>query len=69
MSVPPTGDPAPREAWDIFRRTLAFVIGLIIVLFGLLDECPRVGAIAIGLLLMGVFTVPEALGIVGKPKG
>ena len=61
-------DPPAREHWDVFRRTIAFVIGLVIVFFGLVDECPRVGAIAIGLLLMGVFTVPEALGIVGKPK-
>jgi hypothetical protein len=60
------GSAAPSEHWDIFRRTLAFVIGLLIVLMGLLDECPRLGAIGVGLLLMGVFTVPEALGMIGR---
>jgi hypothetical protein len=49
---------------DAFRRTLAFIVGLAIVVAGLMHECPRIAAIAVGLLLMGVFTVPEALGIV-----
>jgi hypothetical protein len=45
---------------------LAFIAGLAIVLAGLMHECPRIAAIAIGLLLMGVFTVPEALGIIKR---
>jgi hypothetical protein len=49
---------------ETFRRTLAFLVGIAIVVAGLKHECPRVAAIAVGLLLMGVFTVPEALGIV-----
>ena len=49
---------------DAFRRTLAFLAGLGIVVGGLINECPRVAGIAVGLLLMGVFTVPEALGFV-----
>ena len=47
-----------------FRGTLAFLAGLLLVIFGVIDECPRIGAIAVGLLLMGVFTVPEALGVI-----
>lgn len=47
-----------------FRTTLAFVVGLLLVVFGIIDTCPRIGAIAVGLLLMGVFTVPEALRVI-----
>lgn len=47
-----------------FRTTLAFCAGLALVVFGITDQCPRVGAIAVGLLLMGVFTVPEALHLI-----
>ena len=54
---------------DVFRRTLAFVVGLAIVIAGISDKCPRVGAIVVGLLLMGVFTVPEALGVIGRVAG
>jgi hypothetical protein len=55
---------------ETFRRTVSFFAGLVIVVGALLDECPQVAAIAVGLLLMGVFTVPEALGIVrGMLKG
>ena len=32
--------------------------------FGVTDDCPRIGAIAVGLLMMGLFTVPEALGVI-----
>ena len=49
---------------ETFRRTVSFLAGLVIVIGALLDECPRVADIAVGLLLMGIFTVPEALGIV-----
>jgi hypothetical protein len=49
---------------DAFRRTLAFIAGLAIVIAALADECPRAPAIVLGLLLMGVFTVPEFLGII-----
>jgi hypothetical protein len=49
---------------DQFRRTLAFLSGIMLVVFGVTDECPRVGAIAVGLLMMGVFTVPEAIGVI-----
>jgi hypothetical protein len=48
---------------DALRRFLSFVAGLILILFGFLGECPRAGAVVIGFLLMGMFTVPEALGI------
>ena len=34
------------------------------VFFGVTDDCPRVGAIAVGLLMMGLFTVPEAMGVI-----
>ena len=47
-----------------FRRTLAFVSGVILVFFGVTDDCPRIGAIAIGLLMMGLFTVPEAMRVI-----
>ena len=40
---------------------MAFLAGVTLVLFGVTDECPRVGAIAVGLLMMGLFTVPEAM--------
>jgi hypothetical protein len=46
------------------QSTLAFLTGLFIVVMGLVNECPRVAGIAVGLLLMGVFTVPEVIGIV-----
>jgi hypothetical protein len=55
-----------------FRKLFAFIIGALIVVGGLIDECPRVGAIAIGLLMMGIFTVPDAVGIIrgeGKKDG
>ena len=49
---------------ESFRRTLAFISGVILVFFGVTDDCPRIGAIAVGLLMMGLFTVPEALGVI-----
>jgi hypothetical protein len=49
---------------ESFRRTLAFVAGVVMVFFGVTDDCPRVGAIAVGLLMMGLFTVPEALRVI-----
>jgi hypothetical protein len=52
-----------------FRMTLAFVVGLALVVAGIMDECPRIGAIAVGLLLMGVFTVPEALHMIRGTTG
>jgi hypothetical protein len=52
---------------EAFRRTLAFIAGVILVFFGVTDDCPRVGAIAVGLLMMGLFTVPEALGVIRGP--
>lgn len=51
---------------EAIRRTLAFLAGLAIVVGGLINECPRVAGIAVGLLLMGIFTVPEALGFVHR---
>lgn len=45
------------------RKFLSFLAGLTLILFGMLGECPRAGAVVIGLLLMGMFTVPEALGV------
>jgi hypothetical protein len=53
---------------ETFRRTLAFIAGLFLVIFGVTDACPRIGAIAIGLLMMGLFTVPEALGVIRGPN-
>jgi hypothetical protein len=53
---------------EAFRRTLAFVSGVILVFFGVTDDCPRIGAIAVGLLMMGLFTVPEALGVIRGTK-
>jgi hypothetical protein len=55
---------------DGFRRMLSFLVGLAIVVAGLKHECPRVATIVIGLLLMGMFSVPEALEIIkGFVKG
>ena len=48
---------------DGFRRIISFLAGLFLVLIGILGDCPRFGAIVVGLLLMGMFTVPEALGV------
>jgi len=48
---------------DGFRRFISFFAGLFLVLAGILGDCPRFGAIVVGLLLMGMFTVPEALSI------
>lgn len=47
--------------FDAFRRLLTFLTGILVVVAAALDECPRYAAIAVGLLLMGVFTVPELL--------
>ena len=52
------------ERMESVRKMLAFFIGLLIVIVGVMDDCPRVGAITIGLLLSGIFTVPEAIGII-----
>ena len=49
-----------------FRTFLSFLTGLFLVVVSVLDECPRVGELLIGLLLMGVFTVPEVIGILRK---
>jgi hypothetical protein len=49
---------------EAFRKMLTFLAGLTIVIGALVDECPRVAAVSIGLLLMGIFTVPEAFGII-----
>lgn len=45
---------------DGFRRMVSFIVGLLIVIAAIADACPRFAAISIGLLLMGIFTVPEA---------
>jgi hypothetical protein len=49
---------------EAIRRTLAFLAGVVLVVFGVVDDCPRIGAIAVGLLMMGLFTVPEALAVI-----
>jgi hypothetical protein len=49
---------------ESFRRTAAFLAGMVLVIFGVTDECPRIGAIAVGLLMMGLFTVPEVMKVV-----
>jgi hypothetical protein len=54
---------------DRFRGTFAFLVGAAIVVGGLIDECPRVGAIAVGLLMMGVFSVPEAMRFIQGRNG
>jgi hypothetical protein len=53
---------------DDFRRTVAFLSGVILVFFGVTDDCPRIGAIAVGLLMMGLFTVPEAMRVIRGDK-
>lgn len=45
---------------EAFRRTLTFLLGLTIVFGAVRDVCPRPLVFGIGLILMGVFTVPEA---------
>jgi hypothetical protein len=47
-----------------FRKTVAFLSGVILVFFGVTDDCPRIGAIAVGRLMMGLFTVPEAMRVI-----
>jgi len=54
---------------ESFRRTVAFLSGIGLVVFGVTDDCPRVGAIAVGLLMMGLFTVPEVLKVVRGTGG
>lgn len=49
---------------DALRKTIAFIVGVAIVTVGITDKCPRVGAIVVGLLMMGVFTAPEALDVI-----
>ena len=62
--IPEKPSTITSDKFNTFRRTLAFVVGIALVVFGIIDSCPRIGAIAVGLLLMGVFTVPEALGVI-----
>lgn len=45
--------------FDTLRKTISFLVGLLIVIAAVMNECPRLLAISIGLLLMGLFTVPE----------
>jgi hypothetical protein len=40
------------------------LVGIALVVFGITDACPRIGAIAVGLLMMGVFSVPEAIAVI-----
>jgi Sec-independent protein translocase protein TatA len=49
---------------ESFQKTLAFLVGLFLVLFGILSKCPRIGSVVVGFLLMGVFTMPEAIRII-----
>jgi hypothetical protein len=49
---------------ETFRKTVAFLSGVTLVFFGVTDDCPRIGAIAVGLLMMGLFTVPEAMKVI-----
>jgi len=49
---------------EAFRNVVSILIGAILVVGGILDECPRVAAIAVGLVLMGAFTVPEAFAAI-----
>lgn len=51
-----------------FRTVLGFISGLILVVSGLLNERPRAFSVVIGLSLMGVSTIPEAVGVVSKKK-
>jgi len=53
---------------ESIRRFVSFLAGLFLVLIGILGDCPRFGAIVVGLLLMGMFSVPEALTMFkGRP--
>jgi hypothetical protein len=45
---------------EVFQKTTSFIVGLLIVVAAIMNECPRLAAISIGLLMMGLFTVPEA---------
>jgi len=47
----------------IFRRTISFLAGVFLVVIGVLGDCPRFGAVIVGLLLMGMFTVPETIAL------
>jgi hypothetical protein len=53
---------------EVFRRSVAFLVGVYIVAIGLTDTCPRVGDVIIGLLLMGIITIPEAFRIFSLGK-
>ena len=54
---------------ESFRKFLSILIGGLLILGGIVDECPRVATVAVGLLLIGAFTVPEALSIVRGTLG
>lgn len=49
---------------DAIQRILTFLVGSLVLIGGILDDCPRPAVIAVGLLLMGIFTVPQAVSIV-----
>jgi hypothetical protein len=53
-----------EDAMEMFRKGVSIGIGGFLVIGGIIDECPRVATVAVGLLLMGAFTVPEAIGFI-----
>ena len=54
---------------ESFRKFLSILIGGLLIVGGIVDECPRVATVAVGLLLIGAFTVPEALGVLRGTLG
>jgi hypothetical protein len=46
---------------EILRQVVSFIVGLLMLLLGLFGPCTHVGYIVLGLLLMGIFTIPEVM--------
>jgi hypothetical protein len=46
---------------ETFQKLMSFLAGMLILIGALVDECPRIPAAVVGLILMGVFTVPDAM--------
>lgn len=49
---------------EAFKKLVGFLVGVVLVVFGVIDQCPRLGAVVVGLLLMGVFSVTEAFTLI-----
>ena len=49
---------------ETFRKLVSIVVGALLIVGAILDDCPRVAMAAVGLLLLGAVTVPDVISVV-----